>query len=110
MASTPPTHFDRPEIAEVLADRVASLVFDGSLVRIEFAVTRYEPTSEGEAVKGWSYTSARLVLTRQGAIDLLQNMHRLQGALLKRGLITAPVLGAPGADGEPRADPATDRA
>ena len=100
MAPKLPTHFDRPEIPEVLADRVASLVFDGSLVRIEFAVTRFEPGPDGEAVKSWSYTSARLVLTRQAAVDLLQNMHRLQAAFLERGLITAPVLGPPIQEGD----------
>jgi hypothetical protein len=103
MAAKPPTHIDRPEIPEVVADRVASLVFDGSIVRMEFAVTRYE-AGEGKAVKGWSYTSARLVLTPQGAIHLLQNMQRLQAAFLERGLIQAPILApaAASADGEER--------
>jgi len=94
MAAQLPTHFDRPEVGETFADRVVSVIFDGNVVRMEFAVSRYEQGKSGEPMKEWSYTAARVVLSLRGAVEMLNQMHRLRAALEEKGL-----LGRVGEDG-----------
>ena len=78
-APSPPKrkYIDRPEIAEVFADGLERLTFDGSSLRLEFVVIRQD--EQGGDL--WAYTAARLVLSPQGVSDMMDKLTRLQAAL-----------------------------
>ncbi len=70
-----------------MADAVGHWHFDGSTLRIDFLVTRFEPAKTGEARRGRRLPVARLVLTATGTLDLLNETRRIGAAFEKAGLI-----------------------
>lgn len=94
----PPRYVDRPEVDEVFADRLEHLFFDGGQVRMEFTVTRSEPTPSGpsgEPPQQWAYTACRLVLSARGAAEMLNMMNELRVVLARAGVITVEPQGKP---------------
>jgi hypothetical protein len=100
-----PKYIDRPEVAEVFADRLEHLFLAGGVVRMEFTVIRPEAvrTAVGEPIpepRQWSYTAARVVLSVAGVAEMLNKMQDLQAVLVKQGVLQAAPLAPPGG-GEP---------
>jgi hypothetical protein len=87
MSKSVPTYIDRPEVSEVFADRLQSMHFDGSTIRMEFCVVRLEDPSSGEDRKAWAYPACRVVLSARGAAEMLKQMSELQAALVRQGLL-----------------------
>lgn len=91
-ARSEPKYIDRPEVAEVFADRLEHLFLDGGLVRMEFTVVRTDPaqTVAGQPPpepRQWSYTACRVVLPVRGVAEMLNKMQELRGVLLQQGLL-----------------------
>lgn len=95
MPTTPPKpkfdlrYSDRPEISETFADSVERMYFDGNTLRLEFVVTRFDDPKPPARPTGRKCTSCRLVLSQEGALDLINKMTGLREQLIKAGLLTA---------------------
>jgi hypothetical protein len=81
-------YIDRSEVAEVFADGVERITFDGSTLRMEFVVLRQD--EQGGDL--WAYTSARLVLSLAGVNDLIDKMDRLRATLRERAAQGEPAV------------------
>jgi hypothetical protein len=84
-------YIDRPEMAETFSDSVSRLVFDGQVLRIEFATTRLDEVKPNTPITGRRYPACRIVLSPSGAIDLINRIQQIAAALRK----AAPVRQAP---------------
>jgi hypothetical protein len=79
---------DIPELKETFADSIWKWGFDGNTLRIEFTVARMDRPSDGSGRPiGRSLPVCRLVLTANGAIELLNRCRQLTLALEKAGLV-----------------------
>jgi hypothetical protein len=82
-------YVDRPEISETFADSAEKMFFDGNTLRLEFTVTRFDDPKPPAAPTGRKCTACRLVLSQEGALDLINKMFTLRDQLIKRGILTA---------------------
>jgi len=80
-------YVDIPELAETFADHIENFFFDGTTLRIEFCVRRIEQFAKDKAATGRRHPVCRLVLPREAAIDLINQLQRLGGALEQQGLV-----------------------
>lgn len=78
---------DAPELAETFADAVGQWHFDGSTLRVDFLVTRFDDTKPSEQRRGRRRPVCRLVLTAPGTLELLNETRRIGAALEKAGLV-----------------------
>jgi len=89
-------YVDRPECAEVFADSVHHVYFDGQSLRIEFCVTRLDEVKPNTAITGRRYPAQRMVLTPMAAVELINRMQQVGAALTQAGVLKAtPKAGAP---------------
>ena len=91
MADNPPTKklpvVPHHEVRETYADQVGFLICDGSTLKIDFEVVRMnEPASAGPPEKE-RHVVARLTLSMNGAMDLINQISRLAEQMAKSGLI-----------------------
>jgi hypothetical protein len=87
---SPPVQFryeDRPELLETFSDSVGHWHFDGSTLRVDFLITRFDPIKSPEPRSGRRLPVCRLALTTAGAIELLNECRRITVALEKAGLV-----------------------
>jgi hypothetical protein len=82
-------HIDRPEVAEVFADFVQRIQFDGQTLRFEFCVSRLEDQQPGTPASGKRYPACRLVLSAAAAVDLMNKMQQITASLVKAGVLKA---------------------
>ena len=82
-------YIDRPEVAEVFADFVQRIQFDGQTLRFEFCVSRLEDQAPGTAASGKRYPACRLVLSAAAAVDLMNKMQQITASLVKAGVLKA---------------------
>jgi len=80
-------HIDLPDLRETFADSVPRWVFDGQTLRIEFAVTRLQEPTPPKPPTAKQYPACRLVLTPAAAIDLINKMQGIAGALEQAGIL-----------------------
>jgi hypothetical protein len=74
-------YVDRPDLAEVFSDSVSGLVFDGQVLRIEFATTRLDDVKPNAPISGRRYPACRVVLSPSGALDLISRVQQIAAAL-----------------------------
>ncbi len=93
MADNPPDKIKKlpvvphHEIRETFADQIGFIICDGSTLKIDFEVVRMnEPTSPVPPEKE-RHVVARLALSMNGAIDLINQVGRLAGQLAQSGII-----------------------
>jgi hypothetical protein len=82
------TYVDRPEISETFADAVQRVAYQGSVCRIELAVTRLHANGVVEPPKPEKVTAARLVLTAQAMADLCTQLKVILDRLEQQGKVT----------------------
>ncbi len=76
------------EIGETFADQVGAIMFDGSTLKIDFVAVRIsEPKAPGADPIKERHVVSRLVLSMNGAIDLINQMGKLAGQLTQTGVI-----------------------
>jgi hypothetical protein len=75
---------EHPELFETFADSISATFFDGTTLRIEFTVTRWEETGAAQPTAKRHVTS-RLVLSAAGAADLVKRMQQIAGAMIQSG-------------------------
>ena len=80
-------YHDRPECAEIFADSVTQLYFDGQSLRIEFGVTRLDEVKPNEPISGRRYPAARVALTPMAATELINRMQQVTAALTQAGVL-----------------------
>jgi hypothetical protein len=88
-------YIDRPEVAEVFADFVQRIQFDGQTLRFEFCVSRLEDQQPGAPAAGKRYPACRLVLSAAAAVDLMNKMQQITASLVKAGVLKADAPKAP---------------
>jgi len=78
---------DIPSLPETFADSIGQWYFDGSTLRIEFTVSRFDERKSSEQRTGRKLPACRLVLSTGGAIELLRRCRQFTAALEKAGLL-----------------------
>ena len=78
-------YVNRPEVVETFADSIHNLLFDGLSLRLELCVNRLEPHVPPAAPSADQVTAARLVLALPAALELMNRLKQLEGALLASG-------------------------
>jgi len=79
-------YVDRIDLAEVFADQIRLIHFDGYSVRIEFAVARPRTVGPNQA-ESTVYPAARLVLSPMAAATLSQQLSALLSMLEQKELL-----------------------
>ena len=88
-------YVDIPELSETFADHIENFFFDGTTLRIEFCVKRIEQFARDKPATGRRHPVARLVLPRDAAIELINQLQKLGGALEQQGVVKRqPAAGA----------------
>ena len=80
-------YVDRPELAEIFADTVEKISFDGTALRLEFVVNRWDQATPPGQPQGKKYPVCRLVLPTGGAVGFFNQLNRLFAALEKSGAV-----------------------
>jgi len=78
---------DLPERAEIFADSLGLLLFDGQVARLEFCVTRLDPQSPPQAPAAHRYPACRLVLTPEAFLELYNQLQKIMSAMERDGLV-----------------------
>jgi len=82
-------YVDRPEMAEIFADSVNHVYFDGQSLRLEFGITRLDDVKPNTPVTGRRYPAQRMVLTPIAAVELINRMQQVGAALAQAGVLKA---------------------
>lgn len=90
-------YIDRPDVSETFVDTLESVMYDGTSLRMEFAVHRFTPPNRNGRASKRKVTAVRLVMPLAGAIGLTSQLSALMEALEQQGAI-----------GEMRFVPSTD--
>src|SRR4051812_10612089 len=88
-------YVDRPDVAEVFADFVQRIQFDGQTLRFEFCVSRMDDSPPGAGATGKRYPACRLVLSAAAAVDLMNKMQQITAGLIKAGVLKSDAPKAP---------------
>ena len=80
-------YVERPDVIETFVDSLETVIFDGTSVRMEFVVHRFDPPNAKGVPSGRKVTAARLVLPLSGALNLASQLESLIAALSKQGAI-----------------------
>lgn len=78
---------DRPEICETYVDSLGLVTFDGTAMRMELCVTRFDEPNPPAAPSGTRYTASRLVLSPDAVIDVFNALQNIIGAMAAKGLV-----------------------
>ena len=74
---------DIPDLPETFADSIGHWIFDGQMLRIEFTVTRLDPTGSSQQPTGRRLPAARVVLTPSCALELARQSQQFLAAIEK---------------------------
>lgn len=69
------------EVGETFADQVGAVMFDGSMLKIDFVAVRLGAGTSPAPMTGERHVVARLVLSPGGTIDLMNQMKRFADQL-----------------------------
>jgi hypothetical protein len=81
---------DVPELAEVFADSIGQLYFDGNTLRLELLISRLDEARDrgtGTAPTGRRRPVSRLVLSATAAVDMINRCRQLSAALEQAGVL-----------------------
>lgn len=81
-------YVDRPDVGEIYADALETILVDGSALKMEFVVNRLDVPKEGKRAAGRKFPICRLVLPPKGAIELCNKLNQLMTVLEQAGAIT----------------------
>jgi hypothetical protein len=92
-ADRPPAtvrYVDRPDLTEIFSDSISGMMFDGQVLRIEFAVTRLDDVKPNAPISGRRYPACRVVLSASGALDLINRVQQIAAALRQSAAAKQP--------------------
>jgi hypothetical protein len=75
------------EVSETFADQVGAIMFDGSMLKIDFVTVRLTGSAPPGNPAGERHVVARLVLSTGGTMDLINQVKRLADQMAQAGLI-----------------------
>ncbi len=79
-------YVDLPNVSESFADSLVHMIFDGSNLRLDLGVMRWEPGKSPAPPTGMRYTAARLVMTPALAIEMYNQLGKVVEMLVERGM------------------------
>ena len=87
---------DVPDLMETFADGIGQWYFDGTTLRVEFLVSRFDQgAGRASARTGRRRPVCRMVLTAPAAVEMINRCRQLSAALEKAGVLAnAPQKGA----------------
>jgi hypothetical protein len=81
-------YVERPELAETFADSIETIYFDGQTLRMNLCTTRLEEPKQPPAqTTGKRYPVCRLVLSINGALELINQTQRVAAMLTQAGVL-----------------------
>jgi hypothetical protein len=89
-------YVDRPEIGEIYADAIETIVVDGAALKMEFVVNRLDTPRDGKQASGRKYPVCRLFMPPKGAIELYNKLTQMMSALEQAGAVTRHTVHTPG--------------
>jgi hypothetical protein len=75
------------EVSETFADQVGAVMFDGSVLKIDLVAVRLSAAAPPAPTAGERHVVARLVLSPNGTLDLINQVKKLADQLTQAGLI-----------------------
>ena len=84
------TYQNRVEVAETFVDFLERVWIDGSVLRLEFTVNRFDDSKGPGQFAGSRCTACRLVMPRTALLQLVERLSQLVSALEKDGVIKLP--------------------
>jgi hypothetical protein len=75
------------DVAETFSDSMGDVMFDGQILRMEFCVTRLDEIKAQGTPSGRRHTVARIALTTEGAVQLLNAAQQITAALKQAGIL-----------------------
>jgi hypothetical protein len=80
-------YINRVDVTETYADSLRGMTFDGASLRLELCVNRIDPVTlvPPATPVADQVTACRLVLSPQAAMELINQLKQLEGALLASG-------------------------
>ena len=80
-------YVDNPLLAETFADAISGWHFDGHTLRMELLVHRMDEPRQDQRPNGRKVPVCRLVLSADGAVQLLNFSRQLAAALEQKGVV-----------------------
>jgi hypothetical protein len=87
-------YIERPELPETFADSIEMIFFDGQTLRMNLCATRLEEAGAAGQATGKRYPVCRLVLSINGALELINQTHRVAAMLTQAGVLKQEAPGA----------------
>jgi hypothetical protein len=82
-------YVDLPDLSEIFADSIHTVVWDGQTLRVEFCITRFPDQATTATTKeAQRYPACRLVMTSALAVDLFNRLQQTMNALAQAGVVT----------------------
>jgi hypothetical protein len=78
---------DLPQLMEAFADDMHLMSFNWQFAHITLTIDRLEDVKPGQKPRGQKVTSARLVLTANALIKLVNSLNQIMGALEQSGAV-----------------------
>jgi hypothetical protein len=82
-------YIDSVQPAEIFADSLHTMVWDGNTLRIEFCVTRFPDAALKGEKQPEQHPACRLILTAPLATALFNRLQETMNALAKTGIVSA---------------------
>jgi len=83
----PTTYVDRSEVTETFADSLENWFYDGTCLRMEFAVVRWDEPAPPKPPEGRRYPVCRLVMPRDTAVDIFNKLQQFMAVLEEKGMV-----------------------
>ena len=81
-------YIDSVQPAEIFADSLHTMLWEGNTLRIEFCVTRFPAAASAAETAPERHPACRLVLTAGAATDLFNHLQQTMNALAKAGVVS----------------------
>ena len=81
-------YVDRPDLGEVYADALETIVVDGAALKMEFVTNRLDVPKESKRASGRKYPVCRLVMPAKGATLLYNKLNQMMSVFEQAGAVT----------------------
>src|SRR5262249_22095068 len=92
------SYVDRPEVSETFVDSLEKISFDGTSIRLELTVNRFDSPHSTGVWTGRKVTACRLITNPSGLLSIAGALNNLIASLQQQGILK--IAGTPMLPGE----------